>query len=269
MSYEIIKRYSILAKKSLWQNFLINQEILEEIVSIVDIHGKNIIEVWPGYGALTEKILGKKPQSLHLVELDKDMISILKERKNLWEFYLQDTDFCIYHEDILKFIPRFEKYSVIANIPYYITSPILHHFLYNLDYIPESLLILMQKDVAEKILGGKKNKTSVIRLALEKKCHITEKMFVPKENFYPVPKVESSVLFFETHTNFSHIDDEEFLELIKKWFSEPRKKLIKNLVKWWYESEKIFSFYQKNNFDENLRGEDMSLETWCQLCDIL
>lgn len=271
MSREIMKRYSIGAKKSLGQNFLVDEIKVQEIADVLDISEKNIIEVGPWYGALTQKLASKKPKSLYLVELDRDMISILEERKVLWEIPTSEIDFQIFYQDVLEFIPAFweKNYSVIANIPYYITSPILRHFLYDIPNLPESMLLLMQKDVADKILWWKKKKSSVLSLFVEKKCHVTHKIFVPKESFLPVPKVESSVLLFEIHEKYRDIDDDSFLELIKKWFSEPRKKCIKNLVKWGYDFIKISRFLYENNFDENTRAEDMSIDVWCQLCEIL
>lgn len=270
MSERTIQKYKIFAKKSLWQNFLVDENILENIADCIDIEWKNILEVGPGYGALTEKLLEKIPTSLHLVELDTDMIDILRQ-----EFHLsltlsskergQATDFQIFHTDILKHTPSFEKYSVIANIPYYITSPILRHFLYTLETSPEKMLILMQQDVGDRILQKNKNKSSVLSLIVQKKCKISEQLLVPKESFIPVPKVESSVLLFETHNDFADINDEAFLKLIKAWFSNARKKCIKNLVAGWYDKQKILDFYEKNNLSENIRAEDLDVGMWCEM----
>lgn len=265
MSLEIIKKYKILAKKSLGQNFLVDEDILESIVWSIDITGKNIVEVWPGYWALTQQLLFAGPRSLSLVELDRDMIHILEDRLEKQELDISWIDFSIHNIDVLKFEPTFLDYSVVANIPYYITSPILRHFLYDVSNRPESMLILMQKDVWDKILGGKKSKNSVIRLFVEKKCRIEEKIFVPKESFYPAPKIESSVLLFETHDDFLDIDDVKFMEVIKKWFAEPRKKLIKNLIKWWYWEDIIRSFFTENELSENTRWEDIDIVLWCTL----
>lgn len=265
MSLEIIQRYNIFAKKSLGQNFLVDEKKIEEISRVFSIEWKNIVEVWPGYGALTEKLLVQKPQSLHLVELDRDMIDILEDRKNREELSVSDTDFQIFHQDILEFIPEFQKYFVIANIPYYITSPILHHFLYELEDTPEKMLILMQKDVGDKILWGKKNKSSVLKLMIDKKCDVKEEIFVPKESFIPAPKVESSVLSFVSHKKYREVDDENFLKFIKIWFAEPRKKLIKNLSKWWYDVSIIKDFICLQWYDENFRGEDWDIDFWIKL----
>lgn len=94
----------------------------------------------PGYGALTDYLITKNPESLDLIELDPDMISLLKAK------YTPDT-VTIYHTDILKYTPLYEQYSVIANIPYYITSPILFYFLYELERVPEEMVIMMQEEV--------------------------------------------------------------------------------------------------------------------------
>ena len=122
-----MKAKTIKAKKSLGQNFLIDHEALFDIAHSITISGKHIIEVGPGYGALTDYIIQESPATLDLVELDTDMIEILEERK---EKEWKDLPLTIHHKDILSFEPLYEEYSVIANIPYYITSPILFHFLY-------------------------------------------------------------------------------------------------------------------------------------------
>jgi len=269
MSREIIQRYKILAKKTLGQNFLVNTKITHEISQLLEISWKNIIEVGPGYGALTKNILEQNPEALHLVELDKDMIEILEDRKMRWELNLWDTHFHIYNTDILDFTPDFTTYSVIANIPYYITSPILRHFLYDIENKPESMIILMQKDVWDKILWKWKNKSSVLSLMIEKKCLVSEEIFVWKENFVPSPKVESSVLRFQIHEKYDEIYDEKFLEIIKIGFSSPRKKLIKNLISWWHDREKIVNFLCQQWRDENIRGEDWDIKFWIELTKFL
>ena len=269
MSHKIIKKYSISAKKSLGQNFLVDESKIQEIGNTLSVHEKNIVEVGPGYWALTEKLLSQKPHMLHLVELDRDMIAILKSRIWEWELSLEGVDFQIHNQDVLEYIPSFHEYSVIANIPYYITSPILRHFLYSLEQPPENMLILMQQDVGHKILWKWKNKSSVLSLMVEKKCRVEEKMLVSKESFFPQPKVESSVLYFEIHNDFYTVDDEVFLQVIKQWFAEPRKKLIKNLLKWWYEREKLWELFIKYEFDENIRGEDLNIRDWCNIVEFL
>lgn len=271
MSLDIIKKYKIKAKKSLWQNFLINDEILKKISEVLEIENKNIIEVGPWYWALTKKILEKRPKNLTLVELDKEMIEILDKRKENGDFQNIDKLF-IKNIDVLKFFPDFEEYFVIANIPYYITSPILRHFLFDVENKPEKMLILMQKDVWDKIIlwqdYTKKQKSSVLSLFVAKKAIAKEVIFVWKQNFSPSPKIESSVLLFERIDDFDYLEDEIFLEFIKKVFFEPRKKLVNNLQKAWYEKSKILEIFSLENIDENIRWEDLNIRQWCDLITV-
>ncbi len=265
VSLDILKKYKIKAKKSLGQNFLVNDEIVEEISNIIDVNWRNIIEVWPWYWALTERLINKKPKSLNLVELDNDMIDILNSRIKNWDFDLDWIDFNINNIDVLKYIPEQSDYWVIANIPYYITSPIIRHFLYNVENKAKFMIILMQKEVWDKILWNWKNKSSVISLFVDKKCYVEEKIFVWKENFVPAPKVESSVLYFELHNKYDYIDDILFLEFIKKWFGEPRKKLFKNFVNSWLEKNLVLQYFKELSIEEWVRWEDLNIWIWCQL----
>lgn len=269
MSREILEKYRIKAKKKLGQNFLVSKRIVQEISEIIPVQWKNIIEVGPGYGALTEKILDRNPKSLNLVELDTDMIAILEDRIENNDLILWETDFKINRKDILKYTPEVEQYDVIANIPYYITSPILRHFLYNLENKPDNMVILMQQDVWDKILKSNKNKTSVLSLLVDKKAHVTWQIFVSKDNFVPAPKVESSVLLFESHNLYDDISDEKFLIIIKLWFAAARKKLTKNLEKGWFDKKEILEIIKSMWFDDNARAEDLNIENWCKLVSIL
>ena len=265
VSQEILKKYSIRAKKALGQNFLVDDEAVEAIAQSIEVKNKNIVEVGPWYWALTEKLFKQEPKSLDLVELDTDMIDILNDRSKNWDFHTKNTHFHINNIDVLKYQPNFDSYDVIANIPYYITSPILRHFLYDVSNKPENMVILMQDDVGEKILGKWKNKSSVLSLFIEKKCYVSEVIKVPKECFIPAPKVESSVLLFEIHNDFSDTNDEQFLQVIKKGFSEPRKKLSKNLIKWWYAKQKVWEVFEKLELWENIRWEDLNIDEWIAL----
>ncbi len=271
------------AKKSLGQNFLTDIQTLETIANHLEVSWNHILEVWPWYGALTEYLLNQKPKSLYLVELDTDMITILKSRVAKNELQTNGIDFEIIHQDILKFEPRFWHnqdseihYFVIANIPYYITSPILRHFLYDIKKKPQKMLIMMQKEVGERILEGKveserwvnkmkKIKSSVLSLMIAKKCFTEKVCIVPKTAFSPAPKVDSIVLAFEIHEKFNDISDEKFLEFIKICFSEPRKKLQNNLIKWNYSKESIVWRFSKLWFSELVRAEELSAEQIIEL----
>lgn len=266
MSQEIFKKYKIKAKKSLGQNFLVNDEIVEEIAGTIEVLWENIIEVWPGYGALTEKLLAKKPKKLDLVELDLDMIEILNDRISQWDLDTQETDFEIHKIDILKYTAGSDPYSVIANIPYYITSPILRHFLYKQENKPKSMVILMQMDVGEKILWWRTGeRSSVLSLMVEKKANPYHALFVGKENFVPAPRVESSVILFESHDLYGDIDDDRFLKVIKIGFAAARKKLVKNFINAGHDKETILELFEKIRIHPNARGEDLNIKKWCEI----
>ncbi len=259
---EIIQRYNIKAKKSLGQNFLMNESVLNQIVEITSIQDVNIIEVWPGFWALTTKILFNKPQTLTLVELDTNMIDILHNRIQLEEINVKWIKFEIINQDILKYTPEYMDYKVIANIPYYITSPILYHFLYEVPYKPLHMIILMQKEVWQRIVS---QKSSVLSLFIQKKCIVTEKIFVPAKYFSPSPKVDSSVLFFEKHEKYNEVNDELFLAFIKAAFSNPRKKMINNLAQFWYDKDYITLMLDKLDYNQNTRAEELWIEDFITL----
>jgi len=265
---EILKKYNIVAKKSLWQNFLVNDSILDKIVDFTDLTWKNIIEVWPWYWALTEKILSKNPNKLELVELDKKMTDILYNRKENWDFGLNiDNILSINNIDILKYSPDFSNYLVVANIPYYITSPILTHFFYSVPNIPSEMIILMQHDVADKIRKAKWNKNSVLSLWVDFACEeVKEIVIVAASNFIPAPKVESAVLYFKLRLNIDKSLANKFLKIIKSGFAEKRKKLSSNLSKiWWFDKNLIEQIFKKLNLSDNTRAEELDLNKWLEL----
>lgn len=270
MDIDILKKYWIKAKKSLWQNFLMDDRILDFIASSININWKNVLEVWPWFWALTEKLLTKIPKSLHLVELDREMVEVLNKRIDNFELKIDWIDFQIFSKDILKYVPEFEEYFVVANIPYYITSPILRYFLYNLENKPEKMLILMQKDVWDKIIQWqkatfKKVKTSVLSLFIAKKAYVSDVLKVPSTSFFPIPKVESSVLLFETHDLYNEVDDDIFLEFVKLWFKEQRKKLVNNFIKWDYKKEQILEIFKDLWFPSDIRWEELNIDDWMKL----
>ncbi len=275
---EILKHYGIRAQKSLGQNFLVNDEILEAIADSIDITGQDILEIGPGYGALTEKILARKPRSLTLVELDKQMVYILNSRIHEREIVIpKETTFRIIEGDVLQYVPPLtlspseerEIYSVIANIPYYITSPILFRFLHELESKPNEMVILMQKEVGDKICRKKWYPHSYLSLALEFSCEsIEEVCLVAKENFIPAPKIDSSVLYFQRRAEYNRINAKDFLRITSAWFSAPRKKVISNLASTLHISkESLASDFQALGLLDTVRAEEINLITWNKIIE--
>lgn len=248
----------IRAKKSLGQNFLIDEDALLDIAEAIPVEWHHIIEVWPGYGALTKHLVAQNPSRLDLVELDTDMIPILEK-----EF----PKTAIHHKDILQFDPPHEQYSIIANIPYYITSPILFRFLYDVPTPPDAMVIMMQKEVWEKILAGRTRKPhhSLISLAMEQACEDIEAIrYVGSECFRPAPKVDSIVLRFVTKKGRDRTEEAVLLELWKKAFAQPRKTLISNLRGHYHENT-LRTWLIEYGYDERVRAEAIKREDWNQL----
>ena len=271
MSQFLREYYQISAKKKLGQNFLTDENKLQIIAQAHPLAGKNVIEVWPGYGALTEYILQEHPTSLDLVELDRDMIAILEDRLDPASTYPLVAEWStvqILHKDVLKLEQIPEKSIIVANIPYYITSPILTHFLMHLHSHVDAMVIMMQREVAEKILA-KKWKHSYLSISCHLFCReISLVTNVPASSFVPAPKVDSSVLLFTT----AGLNDEELiykqkiLQLASHGFKEPRKKMISNLAKYgkWEKSE-LLKILNQLGLNENLRAEDLSVKNWDDL----
>ncbi len=259
----------IKAKKHLGQNFLKNIHILDTIVGNESLAHYDIVEVWPGPWDLTARILEKHPKSLHVIEIDDDMIPLLEER--FWD------NIIIHHADVLKtlitwkkgqggiYLP--EKYKVYGNIPYYITSPILMHFLYEIETLPGAITITMQKEVAERILAQDK-KHSVLSLACQLVSHITKVCDIHPNNFSPPPKVWSTCLRFD-NISWDKETNKKILSLVKQGFVQKRKKLSSNLLHAYYPVEEIEKAFEKAHLSSNVRAEDLSIEQWRCLSESL
>lgn len=270
----------IQAKKHLWQNFLKNKKILDTIVWDESLEHISAIEVWPGPGDLTEAIIKRHPQSLTLIELDPDMIPLIQER-------FHGNSFTVYQNDVLNinvveeataetkkgihiilnnWIIRSSPYHVYGNIPYYITSPILHHFLYDVDLTPTVAVFTMQKEVADRILA--RDNHSVLSLACQLVADVEKICDISPNNFIPVPKVWSTCLKFTTK-KIPREETKKILQLIKTWFSQKRKKLTTNLTQGWYNKEIITLAFQGMDLSENIRAEELWLEQWKELYEFV
>ena len=260
----------IKAKKSLGQNFLIDQNIIHKIINIIDIKNKNILEIGPGTGNLTLEILKKKPKKLILIEKDNILADqLIKKFKDNVKVINKDVlnidESILYNESLI----------VFGNLPYNISTEILSKWILNLKYnkIWFSYLILMfQKEVADRIIS-KFNTKEYGRLSILANWRLNiKKIFdVKATSFNPKPKVESTVLFFEPKKNFFKFKNPRNLEKITRIFFMHRRKMIKKPYNQLFNDENIASQIginlnsrpQNLNFDiyyeltrkyENLRG---------------
>ena len=207
----------IKAKKSLGQNFLIDKNVLEKIVSLIKIENKSILEVGPGTGNLTSCILKNNPKKLIVVEKDKYLARLLKKKF--------ETNVLVINEDILKIDENKlheDKLIVFGNLPYNISTEILAKWVLNLDnknFWFDSLILMFQKEVADRIISkfnsSKYGRLTILanwRLDIVKICDIKAGSFSPR------PKINSSLLFFKPKKNFYKLQNSKNLEKITRVF---------------------------------------------------
>ncbi len=209
------------AKKHLGQNFLQSKIIVEQIVETAEVTKKdNVIEIGAGLGILTEE-LAKKAGHTTAIEIDPDLIPRLKSNPALAKVK-------ILNEDALQFTPpKTGKYKIVANIPYYITSPLITHFL-TTENPPTSTTLLIQKEVAEKIVTNPPESILALQIQLYSKPYLA--FGVSAKHFNPKPKVDSAVIYLETLPKTKRTKNpEKILKLAKQAFSQKRKKLSNTL----------------------------------------
>lgn len=260
------------AKKSMGQNFLKSQEALRMMCIAGEVNDKDIIlEIGPGKGALTEKLL-EKASKVIAVEKDRDLIEILKE-KFIEE--IENGKLILLNEDILNFDLvkngfQKSKYKVIANIPYNITGAIFKKFL-SCDDQPERMILLVQKEVQERVVATD-GKESILSLSV--KVYGTPKyiMKVHKRFFSPEPKVDSAIVAITniSKENFKNKEDEQyFFDIIKAGFAHKRKVLRKNLEILQKKPNQIDDIFEKLKVNPKARAEDIKLEIWLKISHYL
>tara|TARA_B100000900_G_scaffold377281_1_gene360607 strand:- start:298 stop:1086 length:789 start_codon:yes stop_codon:yes gene_type:complete len=252
----------IKAKKSLGQNFLCDQNIIDKIINIKEIEKKNILEIGPGTGNLTSKILEKKPKKFLVIEKDNYLANLLQNKFN--------DKIKIINNDVLKLDENFlsdEALMVYGNLPYNISTEILSKWITNIDLkkIWFSCLILMfQKEVADRIISkfntknyGRLTVLANWRLNIKKICD------VKPSSFFPKPKVESSLLLFEPKENFFYLKNPKNLEKITRIFFMHRRKMIKKPFNQLFKDNS--ELLSKLKIDLNSRPQNLDFKTYYQL----
>jgi len=258
------------AKKSLGQNFLNSQTIAKDIAREgVATQERPVLEIGPGKGVLTKELLTVTGK-VFAVEKDVRMVALLQEK---FAKEIAEEKLILINEDILDFNPQEHglvegKYSLIANIPYYITGEILRKFLSG-DNQPAKMVLMLQKEVAERIVArparaGGDGKESILSLSV--KAYGTPRIIkkVPARYFTPAPKVDSAVLVVEgISKNYFATPQEEsrFFKVIKTGFAHKRKLLIRNLESI-YTRGQLEQAFTECNLCKEIRAEKIPLEQW-------
>ena len=252
----------IKAKKSLGQNFLIDKNVLEKIVSLIKIENKSILEVGPGTGNLTSCILKNNPKKLILVEKDKYLARLLKKKF--------ETNVVVINEDILKIDENKlheDKLIVFGNLPYNISTEILAKWVLNLDnknFWFDSLILMFQKEVADRIIS-KFNSSKYGRLTIlaNWKLDIVKICDIKAGSFSPKPKIKSSLLFFKPKKNFYKFQNSKNLEKITRIFFNQRRKKIKTPFNILFKGN--VNVIRNLKIDLNLRPHNLKEEIYYEL----
>lgn len=262
-------------KHSLGQNFIVDEFLLEDIADESKITKDDfVLEIGPGNGALT-RCLCDRAQKVVAVEIDKSLIPLLKsnlkdyENVSIINADFMELDFNI----ILNEFPAPRAYiKVVANLPYYITSPIINILLQN-PYVSE-MTLMVQKEVAERIVATPGSRDyGILTLACNYFADTEMIMIVSKDCFFPKPKVDSAVVHFKKHPvganlrrgEFHEPDYDQLFKLIKASFAQRRKKLLNSLTNAGYDKDTVAHALSELGFDENVRAENLSLNDYKHL----
>ena len=252
----------IRAKKSLGQNFLIDQNIIDKIINIVKIENKSILEIGPGSGNLTVNILKKNPKKITVIEKDNHLAELLK--KNL------GTKIEIINQDVLKIDETTlenDPLTVFGNLPYNISTEILCKWILNIDnknFWFEHLILMFQKEVAERIIAKFDTKNyGRLSILSNWKLKIKKILDVKPTCFSPKPKVDSTVLLFEPKEKFLKLKNPKNLEKITKVFFSQRRKMIKKPYNLIFNGNLDVAEKLKINLD--LRPQNLDFQTYLKL----
>ncbi|HPO06256.1 MAG TPA: 16S rRNA (adenine(1518)-N(6)/adenine(1519)-N(6))-dimethyltransferase RsmA, partial [Candidatus Gracilibacteria bacterium] len=252
-----LKSYRFRFKPQWGQNFLLDTKILQQIADVADLTAQDtVIEIGPGPGLLTKYLLKTDLQKLICLEIDEDLKPILQNQ------FRDDKRFSLQVKDARDFTIDSDTsaYAVVANIPYYLTSPLLRHFL-TMQPFPRTIVVLVQKEVAEKICEDSEHQ-SVLSLLVARhgKAEIIAK--VPKEAFLPAPKVDSAILKISLYDQplIDRKDWPLFEAIIKIAFQQARKKLANTLANYVFSPKlKGKELLEKAGIDLNRRPQTLTL----------
>lgn len=270
----LLQKYNLKPIHSRGQNFLINEKILDKIINSSDLHSNDtVLEVGPGLGVLTKKI-AQNVKNVIAVELDKNLVDILKTE--LWHTKNIDvvngdilkTDFCDSGLTVNGKSFDIGDYRIVANLPYNITSKFIRMFL-EAKKRPIDMVLMVQKEVAERITA-KPGKMSLLALSCQLYADCNVEFFVEKNNFLPVPKVDSAIVRIVIKDNGIDVDRDKLFKIARAGFSSKRKKLVSNLsnvLK--IKKADMRSIFKELNLNENARAQELSINDWVRLVEMI
>ena len=272
----LLRRYGIRAKKGLGQHFLIEEESLGFITAAAELGPADIVmEIGPGLGVLTRELV-RQAGWVFAIELDDKLAAILKE--TLAAF----NNMTVVNRDVLDITPSDllteqkvsfpgaitnpYRYKVVANLPYYITSPVLRHFL-EARIKPKIMVVMVQKEVAE-VIVAKPGQMSMLSISVQYYGEPSIISYVPARSFYPVPEVDSAILRVKPYPRppLAVADERSFFELVRAGFRAARKQLVNSLAQGLGCSKiEALSLLEKTNIEPRRRAETLTLDEWAKL----
>jgi 16S rRNA (adenine1518-N6/adenine1519-N6)-dimethyltransferase len=264
---KLLRRHGLHARKGLGQHFLVDEEVLGLIAETAQLTPADlVVEVGPGLGVLTRE-LAKHAGRVVAIELDDKLAAILRDSLKAF------PNVTIINQDVLKvdvapLLQEFgaKSYKVVANLPYYITSPVLRHFL-EAEAKPQSMVVMVQKEVAEQI-AARPGKMSLLSIGVQLYGDPAIVAPVPRESFYPAPNVDSAVLKVTPYAKppVEIADKEGFFALARAGFSAARKQLANSLANGLgIPKEETLELLAKAGIDPQRRAESLSLQEWAKL----
>ena len=251
----------IKAKKSLGQNFLIDKNILEKITNTTNIENKIVLEIGPGTGNLTSFILKKNPKRIFVIEKDSKLVTILSNKFKDKLTIINDDILKIDENNIFK-----DKLTVFGNLPYNISTEILSKWILNINtnFWFESLILMFQKEVADRIIADYNNsRYGRLSILTNWKLNVKKIIDIKPESFSPRPKIDSSLLFFTPKKNFFKLKNSKNLEIITRVFFSQRRKMLKKPFNQIFDNAKKVA--EKFNIDLNLRPQNLKPEIYFKL----
>lgn len=268
---EILATYDMFAKKNFGQNFLVDPSVVEKIArnAVVSDHCV-AFEIGPGIGALTQYLCeyAKKVVSF---EIDERLPQVLQDTLAEYDnFELVMQDFL--NVDLKAYVDRYraQGYNVIiaANLPYYITTPILFK-IFESEADIAAITVMMQKEVADRFNAVVNTKDyNALSIITQYRCHVKSVMKVPKNVFMPKPNVDSAVLQFSFKELTEDLDEESFFAMVKGCFKQRRKTILNNFGDYVEDKQKARIFLQKAGIEENRRAESLTLEDFKHLYEV-
>lgn len=256
--FEKVKSYKLIANKSLGQNFLINPQTAEKIVGLLNVkESDHVLEIGAGLGSLSY-YLAKTNSHSELIDIDERMLMFLEEQ------FKTNKNIKVKRQNILKYdLSGFNK--IIGNLPYYITTSILEKLLLDAKDA-ESIVLMTQKEVYPKLL---KSNTSPLSLFLNYVADISSPMEVGKNNFAPIPHVDSVVFIITPNENIKNESNVRLFKTMKQLFLLRRKNILNNLTNLVKDKEKAREILEKMKIDTNKRPEELSIEFYIDLLKMI